>query len=219
MGLLCLHTAGFNIAVSSDLFVRGIRVYDKILKGAAERGWSIRQLADACLQVVVDQEPLDFSVTEATEPILNPATRPGYRRPRRPVGALVLAFSTSRGRVTVSDKRGREVESKLSALFEKAAALAAHTRREHEEIAALHRQWEIDARRRAELQGRIARLNGNVARWEEAKAIREYATAAGDRLKLQGAMVPGSDSARWLAWVYRYADSLDPTADEIIVTP
>jgi hypothetical protein len=40
-GLLDLPSTGLNISVSPDQFVRGVEIYDAVLKAAATQGWTI----------------------------------------------------------------------------------------------------------------------------------------------------------------------------------
>ena len=210
-GLLDFTPAGLQLSVSPDLLLRGIRAYDAVLRMAAERGWPLKISEGVVLRIIVSSEPLELAVTEKTDPIAEVKVRPGERRPRRPTGALVVSLTAGYRKVMISDKRGIQVESKLPELFEKAEALAAEVHAEHERIAAIQRQDEIEWSRRRELEARVARLDRNVAAWRRAERIRAYARAVANRMADEGPVAPESDTAKWVAWVRRYADSIDPT--------
>jgi hypothetical protein len=119
----------------------------------------------------------------------------------------------------VSDKRGTRIESKLPELFEKAEALASEVHAEHERIAAIQRQDEIEWSCRQELEARVEQLDRNVAAWRRAERIRAYARAVANRMADDGPVAPESDTARWVAWVRLYADSIDPTCRPITIAP
>jgi hypothetical protein len=161
-GLLDFRHAGLNIAVSPDQFVRGIEIYDAVLKAAATQGWTAKQAEESPLRIVVDGEPLELAVAEKTEPIHGSPTPVGAKAPRWPTGALSVALSVGERKVYVSDKRGRRIESKLPSLFAKAETLASDIRAEHEKQAELRREHEMDLRRRYEVHERIEQLNQDV---------------------------------------------------------
>ena len=145
--------------------------------------------------------------------------RPGERRPRRPSGALVVSLTAGYRKVMVSDKKGAQIESKLPELFEKADALAAEVHAEHERIAAIQRQEEIEWSRRRELEARVEQLDRNVAAWRRAERIRAYARAVANRRADEGPVTPESDTAKWVAWARSYADSIDPARGPITISP
>ena len=171
-GLLDLKQAGLQISVSPDLLLRGIKAYDAVLKAAADRDWPLEIREGVVLRISVSSEPLELAVTEKTEPMSEIKVRPGERRPRRPTGALVVSLTAGYRKVMISDKRGTRLESKLPELFEKAEALAAEVHAEHERIAAIQRQDEIEWSRRRELEARVEQLDRNVAAWRRAERIR-----------------------------------------------
>ncbi len=218
-GLFDLGRTGLNISVSPDHLVRGVEIYDAVLKAAAAQGLIVKQPEGSALQIVVNGEPLLLAVAEKTETIPSSPMTPVGRLPRRATGTLSAAFSANDRKVYVSDKRGRRLESKLPWLFEKAAVLASEIRATHDRQSALRREQEIASRRRYELQGRIERLNQNVASWQGANGIREYANAVSERLAQDGPVLPESDVAKWIEWVRRYADSIDPTCRPIKMSP
>jgi len=210
-GLLDFTRAGLHISVSPDRLLRGIRVYDAVLRRAAERDWPLEIREGVVLRVTICGEPLELAVTEKTDPIAEIKVRPGERRPRRPTGALVVSLTAGYRKVMVSDKRGTQIESKLSELFPKAEALAAEVHAEHERIAAVQRQDEIEWSRRQELEARVEQLDRNVTAWRRAERIRAYARAVANRMANEGPVAPESDTAQWVAWARSYADSIDPT--------
>ena len=214
-GLLDFTPAGLHISVSPDLLLRGIRAYDAVLKMAAEREWPLKIREGVVLRVIICGEPLELAVTEKTDPIAEVKVRPGERRPRRPTGALVVSLTAGYRKVTVSDKRSTQIESKLPELFEKAEALAAEVHAEHERIAAIQRQDEIEWSRRRELEARVEQLDRNVAAWRRAERIRAYARVVANRMADEGPVAPESDAAKWLDWAHGYADSIDPTCRPI----
>ena len=210
-GLLDFTPAGLQLSVSPDLLLRGIQAYDAVLRMAAERDWPLKISEGVVLRVSISSEPLELAVTEKTEPMLEVKVRPGERRPRRPTRALVVSLTAGYRNVMISDKRGTQVESKLPELFEKAEALAAEVHAEHERIAAIQRQDEIEWSCRRELEARVKQLDRNVAAWRRAERIRAYARAVANRMADEGPVAPESDTAKWVAWARSYADSIDPT--------
>jgi hypothetical protein len=102
-------------------------------------------------------------------------------------------------------------------LFEKAEALAAEVHAEHERIAAIQRQDEIEWNRRQELDARVEQLDRNVAAWRRAERIRAYARTVANRMPDEGPVAPESDTAKWVAWARSYADSIDPTCRPITI--
>jgi len=217
-GLLDLKDADLQISVSPDLLLRGIQAYDAVLRAVEERGWPLQIREGVVLRVVVSNEPLELAVAEKTDPIAEIKVRPGERRPRRPTGALVVSLTAGYRKVLVSDKRGTRLESKLPELFEKAEVLAAEVHAEHERIAAIQRQDEIEWNRRRELEARVEQLDRNVAAWRRAERIRAYARALANRMADEGPVAPESDTARWVAWARSYADSIDPTCRPITIS-
>lgn len=97
-------------------------------------------------------------------------TPPGGRRPRRPTGSLVVSLTAGyQQTATISDKRGTQIESKLPTLFLKAEALGAEVHTKNEKDAARQREWEMEAKRRREIEQRIERLNREIVEWEPAR--------------------------------------------------
>jgi hypothetical protein len=122
-------------------------------------------------------------------------------------------------KVSISDKRGTGIESKLDGLFAKAEVLASEVHARNERFAEMRRQEAIQQRRQFELRSRIERLDRNMTAWRRAERIRAYAKATADRLLERGPIGPNSDAAKWLAWAQRYADSIDPMCGSLQVTP
>lgn len=218
-GLLDFTPAGLQISVSPDLLLRGIRAYDAVLRMAAERDWPLKISEGVVLRISVSSEHLELAVTEKTDPIAEVKVRPGERRPRQPTGALVVSLTAGYRKVMISDKRGTQIESKLPDLFEKAEALASEVHAEHERIAAIQRQDEIEWSRRRELEARVEQLDRNVAAWRRAERIRAYARAIANRMADEGPVTSESDTAKWVAWARSYADSIDPTCRPITISP
>jgi len=218
-GLLNLTAAGLQISVSPDLFIRGVQAYDSVLRLAAQKGWVIKTDDPAHVKLVVCGELLEPAVAEKTDPIAGITVRPGERRPRRPTGALAISLSAGYEKVSISDKRGTGIESKLDGLFAKAEVLASEVHARNERFAEMRQQEEIQQRRQYELRSRIERLDRNITGWRRAERIRAYAKAMEDRLVERGPIDPESDAAKWLAWAQRYADSIDPMCGSLQVTP
>jgi len=218
-GLLDLTAAGLQISVSPDLLIRGVHVYDAVLKLAAQKGWVIKADDPAHVKLVVCGELLEPAVAEKTDPIAGITVRPGERRPRRPSGALAVSLSAGYEKVSTSDKRGTGIESKLDGLFAKAGVLASEVHARNERLAEMRRQEGIQQRRQYELRSRIERLDRNMTAWRRAERIRAYAKAMADRLLERGPIDPNSDAAKWLTWAQRYADSIDPMCGSLQVTP
>lgn len=215
-GLISLRTAGVQILASPELLLRAAKVYDAVLREVAARGWPIHPAEGSYLKVVICEEPLVLAVTEETDPIAGIEVRPGERRPRRPAGRLTVSVSGNFRNAKVSDKRGTQIEAKLPQFFEKVVALAQEVHAENEEHAARHREYELEAKRRREIEQRIDRLNKNMASWQRAEQIRAYAQALAAGLAKNGPLDPESDAAKWLAWVSRHADRIDPTREPTI---
>jgi hypothetical protein len=218
-GLLDLVPASLHISVSPDLLLRGIKAYDAVLRTAAERGWPLQIREGVVLRIMISNEPLELAITENTEPIPEVKVRPGERRPRRPTGALVVSMTSGYRKAMISDKRGTQIESKLTDLFVKAEALASEVHAEQDRKAAVRRQEEIESQRRYELERGIERLDRNVAAWRRAARIRAYVQAMSDRMAASGPIAHDNDAAKWMEWARRYADSIDPTCRPIAFAP
>jgi hypothetical protein len=220
-GLINLRGAGVQIAVSPELIVRSVVLCNAVLKGATKRGWMIKvggsPGAHLCLSISGEQ--LDFTIEEKTEPIPDLFAPPGGRRPRRPTGKLQLTLGAGYQKSSMSDNRGTRLESKLEMFFEKGEALAASIREAHNRAAARQREYEIESRRRWEIEARVRRLNENIEAREMAESIRRYASALADKASQQGPIDPGSDLAKWLGWAESYADWIDPLMGPLDVTP
>ena len=72
------------------------------------------------VKLVICGELLEPAVAEKTDPIAGITVRPGERRPRRPSGALAVSLAAGYQKISISDKRGTRIESKLDGLFAKA---------------------------------------------------------------------------------------------------
>jgi hypothetical protein len=218
-GLLNLTQAGLQISVSPDLLLRGIRAYDTVLKGAAERCLPFEMADGSVPKILICGEPLEVVVKENTEPVPGIRVRPGERRPQRPTGSLVVSLTAGYRSVKVSDKRARQIESKLPDLFLKAEALATEVHGEHERLAEMQRQREREYRRRRGMEELIEKLDQNVATWMRAKRIRACVQAVAERMAKDGPIPPESQGAKWLEWARRYADNIDPTCGSITFSP
>lgn len=217
-GLLDFSGMEVHISVSPDLFVRAVKIYDAVLKEALSRGW-IAKTDSARWQITVSTVPPRLAVTENIEPIPGMLAPPGGRRPRRPTGSLVVSLTAGyQQTATISDKRGTQIESKLSVLFLRAEALASEVHGERQRMEARRRQEEIESRRRWELEQRIERLDCNASARRRTERIRGYIQAMADRMAAAGPIADDSDAAKWLKWARRCADSIDPTG-EIVITP
>jgi hypothetical protein len=102
------------------------------------------------------------------------------------VAGLVAAAETSRAVREANEQRERE-------------------RREEE-----RRRQEAERRRREE-EARLLDFERKLAGWEQAERIRAFAAAVReDAVRRLGAIPPGGELDRWLAWALRRADRLDP---------
>lgn len=219
-GLLDFSGMEFQIAVSPDLFVRAIKTYDAVLKEALSRGWITKTDDSARWQITVSTVQLRLAVTEKIEPIPGMLAPPGGRRPRRPTGSLVVSLTAGyQQTATISDKRGTQIESKLPSLFLRAEALAAEVHAKNEKDAARQREWEMEARRRREIEQRIERVNREVVEWERAEKIRGYVRAMTDHLSAGGPIDSESHAAKWLKWASNHADNVDPTRRPFNIEP
>jgi hypothetical protein len=220
-GLIDLRGTGVQMAVSPDLIVRAVALFNAVLKGATKRGWMVKAGASpgAHLRVSITGEEMDFIVEEKTEPIPGLLAAPGGRRPRRPTGNLQVTLGSGYHKVSISDKRGTRIESKLEMLFERGEELAVSIRAERDRLAAQQREYAIAERRRWEIESRIRRLNENMDAWEKAERIRRYANALADEASSLGPIEPESNLAKWLAWAERYADWTDPLTRPLEVKP
>jgi hypothetical protein len=133
-------------------------------------------------------------------------------------GRLVFEYVPAlrdRLRVTKwSDRRGIRIEDVLPEILAEvpvAAAEARHQQREAERQAALRRaEWEQAmevARKRYLEQLRRDALDGQLERWREAQAIREYASS------VTAAHGDDPSTAAWTEWMRGRADELDPIAE------
>lgn len=205
-GLLNLAEAGFRISVSPELLLRGINAYDAVIRGTAERGWPLKIVEGACLKIVIRGQSLKLAVTENTDPLPNIQVRPGERRPRKPAGNLAASLATDYKGVKVGDNRAGRIEARLPELFNRAEELGGEICSEHEHLAAVRRQQEMEDRHLRELDVRIARLGRDFKAWAGAKQIREYVEAVKARLLEDGAIPADSESAKWLSWALQEHD-------------
>ena len=220
-GLIDLRGTGVQITVSPELILRGVVLCNAVLKGASERGWTVKTAASpgAHLRLAINGEHLDFLIEERTEPIPGFFAAPGARRLRRPTGKLQLTLGAGFQKLSMSDQRSTRIESKLVLFFERGEALAAELRADRDRMAAQQREYEIASRRRWEIESRVRRLNENLEAWETAERIRRYASALADQASRRGPIEPASDLAKWLGWAERYADEIDPLTEPVKVAP
>ncbi len=80
-GLLDFGRARLNISVSPDHFVRGVEVYDAVLKASATQGLKVKLGEGSALQIVVNGEPLELAVAEKTEALPGSQAPVGARLP------------------------------------------------------------------------------------------------------------------------------------------
>ena len=139
-GLLSLSRAGVQISVSPELLQRAIRVYEGVLGAVLARGWSVKASEAGALRVLVSGASFELAVIEKTESVPGIRVRPGERCPRKPNGTLVVSLTAGNRKSMISDKRGAQVESNLTDLFDKAEVLGAEVRAEHNRVAAIQRE-------------------------------------------------------------------------------
>lgn len=113
------------------------------------------------------------------------------------------------------------LEQVLDTLDSQDAALRAH-QRAFVEMRENRLRWlrELRAKRekrkrKAEL-ARLGRLEKEFTRWQKAEALRAYADYRETAATSEGVPVePRSELGKWLRWVRRYADRLDPSKPEV----
>lgn len=204
---------------------------DAVLKAAEEHGLKVEVLRprDTYAPILkVDGEEIKFKLHEAVRGHQRELTKAErqYKAVHgffplgspplviyHPTGLLTLAIeSYSEGKTGWKDSKHRRIEESLGEFIQglRAAADYARKRREQQRIEEARRRKEED--RRWKYNRLVERLKQNVTGWEEAERLRAYSAAArrneGARA---GALQAESDLARYLSWVGRYADSLDPT--------
>jgi hypothetical protein len=104
------------------------------------------------------------------------------------------------------DGRWKRIEKTLPEFVQYLIAEAdTAIRRRQEKELERQRQAE-EERQRVEEEGRIKRLNGELAVWRKVQEIRQYVEALAARAN-------GSDD-EWISWIRRYADAFDPLRNQ-----
>jgi hypothetical protein len=137
-----------------------------------------------------------------------------------PTGVLSLEITDGSGvRRRWSDSAGRLVEACLNQFVVGLVRASESVKRERAEMER-RKEWAEQERRRREAErlrqeeeARCRDLDAQIAAWAKADKIRAYAAAlrqAADRR--HGAVTPGSELDRWLTWIARRANGIDPVA-------
>jgi len=237
-GLLRLPDAPcLDIRVSRGSFDRAVHVMQAILTAIESRGHTVSIVKEEFTFVTVARvcdETVPFCLREETERVERELTarekKEKLKRPwlfsepqyeTVPSGELTLRVIGHAGRGirrTWGDTPKTRLEDQRNSFMVGPIRSAAAVRVDRLERERREREWEERERRRIEQeqrrieeQQRIEQLDGEMAAWQKARRIREYADAVRKAAtKAQGSIEPGSDVDTWLSWMLLYAERIDP---------
>jgi hypothetical protein len=223
----------FDLAVSTEVRNRALKVIDALVRGFEDAGYKIRMTeGDGAARVLVLGEEYSILVRERFRQRPYDPKVDGEDRifppkiVQEPSGNLTLTLEceTVHGvHRSWKDSKTRTIESVVDGVRRTAIRLVQRARetREQGRMAAerraeedrLHREHEEQRRRETERlraeQKRVELLLGKVAGWVQAKQLRQFAAACRDAA---GQRPDGSDlgNAEWLLWIDEVARGLDP---------
>lgn len=228
-----------DLAVTPSLIDRSLCILDAIIKALDARKYPVTVIDGdrPRTQARVLEEDIGFQLYEDTvrqerEPTQDEIEWELRWSPDRkfyvrvPSGKLVLRITDGHGlRRCWTDRSDRRVEQFLNSfvigLIRTAEAVKVERfnieiRRKEREQQERRRQEE-EQRRRAEERQRqeeethLRRLEAEAAAWVKAEQIRAYVAAVKEAAQRDaGAVVPGGELERWVAWAMNQADTLDP---------
>jgi hypothetical protein len=129
-----------------------------------------------------------------------------------PTGRLVLLLGheSYTMKALAADRQRWKLEDKLATAFERLSAESEKDRARAEERRQEAWQAAMDAARVEYVaHKRTEWLNDQLGRWREARDLREFVTAVGDREGLS------DDDREWLTWIGARADNIDPSRRRI----
>ena len=117
-----------------------------------------------------------------------------------------------------ADGKLQRVEDRLNSFIAGLFVVAEAAKKRREEQERWQREWQEQQLRRMEEasfrreeEERIQRLKAQMGAWKECEDIRAYAAALEKVLiEAQGGADPESKVGQWIAWIRKYAGSVDP---------
>jgi hypothetical protein len=229
-----------DVTVSPAQIDRALRLLDTLVKALEARGFPVKVTDGEHPRTVarVLGEDIGFQLYEEVdrhereptqeewERSLGPFSRERTFYVQTPSGKLALHITDGTGlRRTWTDRSDRRVEGFLNAFVVGLVgaaetvkeARAEYERREQARQEA-QRQWQEQERRRweeerlrKEEEARLAKLEAQADAWRRAQLLRQFLAAVRAEAEARdGQIVPGGELERWLAWVARKANTLDP---------
>jgi hypothetical protein len=197
-----------NIKVTESQLSRSVRIMSAIFNAAEKEGHSVRIGEGPSwrkgkeVQVVADGVPMTFEVFEpvrGTKHIPTPAEQRDIDRGSHYGVPTYDYHSTGKIQLTMKSNFSKSEKQRMQ---EK--AIEDKRRAEAESL-----RWEEEKR--------VKRLEKQLTVWRKARDVRQYLQAVEDAVaKRSGQFDPAGELGRWITWMRRYADRLDPSGRDDI---
>ena len=214
---------------------RSLLILQAMVAEAQRRGFDVKT-GGRCegLVLVVDGYPQEIAIKEETSrspheptPAEQKQIDKGYswgvpKWDVEPTGRLVLLLGheSYTMKTLAADRQRWKLEDKLATAFEKLSAESEKARLRDEERARVEQRrqeaWQaaMDAARVEYVDHkRTEWLSDQLGRWRDARDLREFVTAVGEREGLS------DDDREWLTWIEARADNIDPSRRRIAPPP
>lgn len=212
-----------SVAVTKATRRRAELLLEGLLRGLELRGCRVTVDAAGTAAFAVLDSRYHIEISESERSVENPLWGDSPREPRwthEPSGKLEICLRDATARLVRFCRDGAHgpAEAKLQGAFRRLVTRSAEVRTHRREVEREIREAE-EARRREEERREAARraararrdLVREARRWDRCRLLRAYAADARERLvRHLGAIPPGSDADRWLAWVESVATEIDP---------
>jgi hypothetical protein len=224
-----------DIKVTESQLSRIVRIMSAIFNAAEKAGHTIRVGEGPSwrrgkeVQVVADGVPMTFDVFEpvrGTKHIHTPSEqrdidRGSYYGPTydyHSTGKLQLKMSSHHGGSrTWHDSAAQKLEDMLGVVVDTMMVFSKAEKEWLQKKAIEDKRQAEAARLRYEEENRVKRLEKQLTVWRKARDLREYVQAVEHSVAKRSEQVdPAGELGRWITWMRRYADRLDPSGRDDI---
>ena len=202
-----------TVHVGLESVPRLLRIVNAFVKASEDRGYKfILQERGQGLSILINGQAVRFSFSESSRRTSLPA-KDAYAVPEySPTGKLtfkILEYVGGVNEPSWSDKVNSPLESRLAEILHalKQAAVALQEREEERAREAKLAEERAEDRRKAEIQHK--KLSQDLADWSSAETLRRFVQRLEAEIERNPTHKP-EFADRWIDWVKRQADSLDP---------
>lgn len=226
-----------NLHVSTGALPRALRLLDALLFALDEEKHTVKweKPYNAPLKVIIQEEELQFSITELVQRKDHEPTEEEIARQKKtwislprwdyfPTGQLCLEIHTTES-VTVrkkwTDGKHRHLEDCLGRVLVTFPVVAVAQKKRREEVAEQHRKWEEERkreeemrRRREEYERKAKAMTKLADSWKQSGLFRDFATAIRAAVELPDVPEEQRQELQKIAeWASRHADYVNPLTD------